>query len=730
MTYRKGAASSDKTGLDRGDRWFPWNGVTSPERFVRNDDAQSYPQPMLSDIEFDVDGSMILGIRDWFGEQYGYNNFGPDPAVATNRRAIAPGDILRAGKCSPANVWTLENNGAICGVSATTLTTGNNQGPGGKEYYFGDQVAAGANHIDIGLGGLALIPGTDEVAMTAMDAADEFNTGGIRRMINSTGGGSAATSVRLVQDTAPSLFGKGNSLGDLEIISNPAPIEIGNRIWNDGPAVGADGLQTAVPASLSGITVQLFRTGTLVGTATTNAAGEYYFNTTNVTGGLLPNTAYEIRVPLSQTAITSQGYVLTQANVGPDDEIDSDATTVGANAVIALTTGDYGSNNHSFDIGFVTCPTITVPSPSQTVCSGTPVGTLRVTTNATGTDAIRFVYFTSPQTGTAVYSGGTSLSVVTPVSGSATATNVAFPANTGTTPIIYYVYARLNPAPGSTDCQPSALIQVTVNPVVVATATSTTITCAAPVATVSGTSNIAGSTFAWTGPASFTSALQSFTTTIPGTYTLVATANGCPSAPVTTTVVSNTVAPAVILTSDGPLTCAKTTVTVSATVSGFATTYDYRFNGGALVTNQSSTTLSFPVSISGTNTLSVTATNGCSAVASTTVTQNITPPQNLSLAVSRVLTCTAVFRTLSENRGRHRARRARPRTLQSGEHRRCGRATASRTAAATRPPVAGGSARRLPERPPHSSLPVPHTPPLRRVPGSGRPARRRVYRCG
>ena len=87
-------------------------------------------------------------------------------------------------------------------------------------------------------------------------------------------------------------------LGDIEVLSNAAPLEIGNRVFTD---TDRNGIQDAGEAGINGVTVDLYQGATQVATTTTTGDGNYYFNNANVTmnsaAGLLPNTAYEIRIP-------------------------------------------------------------------------------------------------------------------------------------------------------------------------------------------------------------------------------------------------------------------------------------------------------------------------------------------------------------------------------------------------------------------------------------------------
>ncbi|MBO0937088.1 hypothetical protein J2I47_11075, partial [Fibrella sp. HMF5335] len=647
LNYKKGATNNDKTGVDRADRWLPWTDIipatgSTPNRFARADlPNASYPQAMLTGIEFDTDGAMIIGIRDRSGDQFGNNNYGTNNT--TQYRIIAPGDLLRAGKCSPtASLWTMESNATVCGVSSVSGVN-NGQGFGNGEFYWSDAIAipntTSPYHNEMVQGGLISLPGSGEVASVVLDPTDQIDSGGIRRFKNSDGSGSPATSTQIFVSSNVATYGKANGLGDLELAFDPAPIEIGNRVWNDGTAQTADGLQGASATSLSAVTVQLYQNGTLLSTTVTNGTGEYYFNNSNVTGGLQPNTAYEIRIPLSQTALSGPGYVPTLYKAGTDNTIDNDGLQVGGNSVIALTTGNYGENNHTYDFGFVTCPTITNPSGPVSVCSGTSINSLTVTTTATGANSIQFVYFTTPQSGTAMYSGGTSLSTATPASGTAGISNVAFPANNTAAPITYYVYAIINPAPGPSDCRPFAQIQVTINPAVSVTVTGNpSLTICNGTSTTLTANAFGGSGFTYRWNTGATTASIPVSPTVTTGYSVTVTNNtGCFS----TTSATVTVNPAVTVTaSASPATiCNGASSTLTATASG-GTGLTYLWSNGATTASQS-------VSPTVTTAYSVTATNsaGCASTATTTITVN---PAVTATVASQTI-CNGTSATLTAN---------------------------------------------------------------------------------
>src|SRR5262249_10940067 len=141
-------------------------------------------------------------------------------------------------------------------------------------------------------------------------------------------------------------FGKSNGLGDLEAICAAAPIEIGNRIWLD---MDGDGIQDANEQGVPGVTVQLCAPdGSPIGTAVTDANGNYYFSSATGAGSssaiygisrLTPNTAgYKIK--LSNPADFTGAGPLAGTNLSPadagggaQDQRDSDAALVSGSPV-------------------------------------------------------------------------------------------------------------------------------------------------------------------------------------------------------------------------------------------------------------------------------------------------------------------------------------------------------------------------------------------------------------
>jgi uncharacterized repeat protein (TIGR01451 family) len=362
LTYNKGItwayndpADPVKPALDPvRNQWNAWTSdfskfVVQPTLVAPARRYLVYPQPILADLEFDNDGSLIIGFLDRTAMQSGYLQADPSGNATPPCEGMSSGDLLRAFNNN--GTFVLENNGTVGG---NTGGSGNGQGPGGGEFYFQEDFTLSGQriHQEITLGGLSIVPGSTQVATVVFDPFT-IRSGGIFWMNNTTGRTDRRYEV-FPAPTDPNLpngtFGKSAGLGDLEILCDAAPIEIGNRLWFD---FDRDGIQDANEGGIPNATIQLFKNGQVVGTTTTNSTGQYYFNDSNVPGGVLPNMAYEIRVNKAQLALASTVLTPNDANSGANSDLrDSDATMVGNVAVIPVTTGTAGDNNHTFDIGF------------------------------------------------------------------------------------------------------------------------------------------------------------------------------------------------------------------------------------------------------------------------------------------------------------------------------------------------------------------------------------------
>jgi hypothetical protein len=330
--------------------WRPWS--PSP---VFTQPYEVHPQPWLTDLAWDGD-VLLLGLRDRFGDQRGDQAGSTNPSDSARYSGITAGDLLRACPDGGGG-WTLESNGACGGVASAGA--GNGQGPGGGEFYFEEDHAKFGDpafiprHHEVALGGLAQVPGRNEVAVTAFDpipieTQQTLGDGGVIWLNHQTG--ARGRSFRVYDQnfgaTTP-LFGKSNGLGDLEALCDPAPLDLGNRIWND---LDRDGIQDAGEPGVPGVTVDLYSDTTRLGVARTNSAGEYYFNGANVTGGLRSDRTYSVRVRMAGGPL--QNASLTLRDRGANDLVDSDGALVNGVPEASVTTGGPGESDHSVDFGF------------------------------------------------------------------------------------------------------------------------------------------------------------------------------------------------------------------------------------------------------------------------------------------------------------------------------------------------------------------------------------------
>lgn len=355
----------------------------------------AWPQPMLSDIEFD-NGSLILGFRDRFGDQTGYQALHLENSLQFYS-GVTAGDILRV--CRVNNSWVLETgDSGACSAQEGAQGARQNSGPNGEEYYYWDffgrnsltqDVSPDSDqnyHFEITGGGLLQLPGKETVLTTALDPF-EFSSAGYLRLDNRTGQrqgvdiGDIASPTELetggytifVSDATSPTFGKANGLGDIEAICAPPPIQIGNRVWSDG---NGNGIQDAGESPIAGVAVGLYNSnGSLITSAITDNKGTYYFSSGSGSStasakyglNLLPGATYTVGLLDTNFAVSSvlEGYVLTIANAssGTDsDARDSDGAslpaTVGAASTsssfgVTVNTGVAGDNNHSYDFGLV-----------------------------------------------------------------------------------------------------------------------------------------------------------------------------------------------------------------------------------------------------------------------------------------------------------------------------------------------------------------------------------------
>ncbi len=684
LTYPRGKAAS--TGPAD---WRAWTaGYTNisnnqPNRVV-------YPMPMFSGITFD-NGNLIIGLRDRLGDIVG-NETLDVPGVTTLVQARTAGDLLRASG-SPQTGWTLENAGRSNGTGTAIQNTG--QGPGGAEFYQGDAypLAAdpgtintytvvptppnnltatpgtytvlagtattttgaisttqgfGQNHDEVMLGTSLQLGGFPDVAAIVLDpvpnnAAEGFFDGGMRRLNNTTGSWTRSYRIYNGDGSSDFDFGKANGLGELVAFCAPAPIMIGNRVWND---VNNNGIQDPGEAPLAGVTVTLRGPGLGTGqTVTTNSTGEYYFSNatgTNTAGfvynlTLTSGGSYSLSFPASASALTlsAKPNSATGANA---DAIDTDANAMG---IISFTLGDAGQNNFTYDAAFVACPPLAATltagigsAVSNTVCAGQAV-TLTTLVSPAGS----YTYAVTGPAGVTITNAAT-----------ATATATGLPTGAST----FTVTVSSSPL-----CFTTATVTVTVNPApsVTLTASSNAVCVGQPVTLSTQVS--AGSNFTVSAPTGVSLSSATATTitasNLPtGVNTFTVTARNSLSC-VTTDIVSVTVSPTPLLslTPSQTAICAGQSVTLSTGgVTGGLVTFGTQGPLGTILNPGTSgvfsptatTTFVASITIPGVGLLPATIINSCPA----TVTVNQPPviaPINISLCAGTSVDLSALTGT-------------------------------------------------------------------------------------
>lgn len=231
--------------------------------------------------------------------------------------------------------------------------------------------------------------------------------------------------------------------------------------------------------------------------------------------------------------------------------------------------------------------------------------------------------------------------------------------NPGTTPIdVIYIIT-----PSAAGCQGIPFnYTVTVNPQpVTPAATASTPVCVGSNIQLQ-TPLIPGATYAWTGPAGFTSTSQNpivsnVTQANTGAYSVIVTVNGCPSQPGTVNAVVDL--PPVAAAGPNQIVCATTTaVTLTGSITGGTTTGVWSTNGTGTFTGGGNTTTSlnaqyFPSAQDVTNgtvilTLTSTSNDNCT-VATSTMTITFQAAQITSAATGAICTGTAQNYSITSN---------------------------------------------------------------------------------
>lgn len=355
---------------NRTAEWHPWTFDERWQKDISNDgeSVMIYPTPLVSDIEFVLDGDdnrydMVIGIKDRTADQYGWRAGNPHNSADTNLiSTIAAGEELRL--CNTGNGFELESSGLCVDGTAGGSGTLTPNGPDGGEYYSDTFIY----HSELFFGSSFHIPGSDILGTTGHNYIDGFHsTGAIGGWNNTTGLKEWSARIYTSIGEKPiSTLGKANGLGDIEYISStPAPLEIGNRIWSDD---NGNCIQDANESGIDGVDIELLKNNITQASTTSSDDGYYLFE------NVLPNNNYLLRISniSTQTALNGKDLTLCSNNGGEGTNLllnNSDAVINGDNAEVSINSSDIitaGANNHSFDIGFKP-NNLVVPTPTYTL---------------------------------------------------------------------------------------------------------------------------------------------------------------------------------------------------------------------------------------------------------------------------------------------------------------------------------------------------------------------------
>jgi SdrD B-like domain len=346
--------------------WMPWTNNFSMTLLVnQNLWEQRWNEPVLSSFAFEGD-TMYIGLRNRMGDRTSYPSGHPDPTYvrtypngykephpAFNHEYGTRGGILRV--CGGTTSWHLESNGICDGAIGNQYTPG----PGGHLFF--------GRSSELTMGAIVHAPGAAEVVSTQMDPTTEYSNGTAMYLAGSLAPGSGMDTrlgntgftvyrTPTTNGATGDTFGKSNGLGDLEVLCDGSPVEIGNRVWNDD---NDNGVQDPGERGIAGVPVDLISArGAVVKTVVTDANGTYLFSATDTPELSTRNPAHvglTLRIKTNSPAIPA-GLLPKEKVAGGSDRSDSDfaAYFPGRNearsAPLQLDGG--GPANHDLDFGF------------------------------------------------------------------------------------------------------------------------------------------------------------------------------------------------------------------------------------------------------------------------------------------------------------------------------------------------------------------------------------------
>ncbi|MEP7196823.1 MAG: SdrD B-like domain-containing protein [Saprospiraceae bacterium] len=319
----------------------------------------TYPQAILTSIDFDGDDVILLGIADRYGIQGGYHQ--PNTDGTGFFSVISYGDILKARKSNGNSTFILENNANDGLIETAGKNTG--VGPGFGEFYSGDFSLfkdGTLNETESAIGAIINIPSNKNVVITTQDPVDLYSNGVVHLNNNV---GIWTKRLEIIPADVNTLIGKSSGLGDLRINSEVPPIQVGNYIWKD---LNHNGIQDPIEPPMPDVEIFLIKNGNVIAKAKSNSNGQYLFSndskalnkkdSLNFIYGIIDLQSeenYTLRIFTNQPSLNNFLPSAFQSNFPNDSLIDNNGQIINAGQLdYNFNTGLNGQNNFSYDFGF------------------------------------------------------------------------------------------------------------------------------------------------------------------------------------------------------------------------------------------------------------------------------------------------------------------------------------------------------------------------------------------
>jgi len=415
-------------------------------------------------------------------------------------------------------------------------------------------------------------------------------------------------------------------------------------------------------------------------------------NNLSLTASTITGVTYAWTGPSSFSS-TSQNPVISSASVSATGTYSVTASANGCTSTAGTTTATVNPS-----------PSAPIAGSNSTVCSGQTLSLTAstitgatyswsgpngftgvsqnptiasVTTDAAGTYSVTATVGGCPTSAAGTTSVTINQTPIAPTAGSNSPVCVGFDLSLTASTITGVTYSWSGPSGFTSSSQNPVIVGVTTAKAGTYSVTASTGGCTGPVGTTSvvinnlpaapitssnspvcvgnnlnlTASTIAGATYSWTGPNSFTSSSQNpiitgVTTAESGTYSVVATAGGCAGAVGTTTVIINP-SPATPSAGSNSTVCSGNTLSLTASTVSGAT---YSWNGPNSFSSASQNPTITSVTTLGNGTYSVTATvGGCPPSTAGTVLVAINQTPSAPVAGSNSPVCAGNDLSLTSN---------------------------------------------------------------------------------